>query len=263
MQRGDWCYFEFKLSYNQLSNLANLPSVNVNILTDTTKFGLSNDTNTADNSFSRAIPVIYVAAADVTSQVNQQNVPFNFTDTNITITSVEEISDRDIPIDFEIKGKGHAVVPQSTVTLSYPNKLADQMHLFYLYKVECTTTKGNARCLCDQSVINPYQLSLNPPSANVTSPNITILPNPVDLSANVYDCSASPNPMFCQSLECNITNLAQDDIVKFSAKFKLWSKTLRQPNKTQINFISKFLFSANQSTYLVDSLGNPFLVTIH
>nr|XP_026694499.1 integrin alpha-L isoform X3 [Ciona intestinalis] len=257
MQRGQWCYFELKLSYNQLTNIGNIPRVLVNILADTKKFGLSNDTNPSDNSFQSTTPVIYVAAADVTSQVNLQNIPFNFTDTNVTITSVEEIADRDIPIDFEIKGKGHAVVPESTITLHYPNKIGDLMHLFYLYKVDCLTTGGNARCVCDTSIVNPYQLSLDPPNVNITTPNVTILPNPDNLSAGTYDCSGPSLPGYCQSLKCNISNLAQDDVVKFSAKFKLWSKTLRQQNKTQIDFVTTFLFSANKSAYLVDAQGNP------
>ena len=40
-------------------------------------------------------------------------------------------------IKFQIIGRGYSNVPQSTFSISYPNKLADEFYLLYLYDYSC------------------------------------------------------------------------------------------------------------------------------
>lgn len=41
---------------------------------------------------------------------------------------------------LQIKGLGYANTPLSKLTYTFPSKLSDYQHLFYLYKVDCSSS---------------------------------------------------------------------------------------------------------------------------
>nr|CAB3257102.1 integrin alpha-1 [Phallusia mammillata] len=255
MQENDWCSFVIKFSTSSLKDRGNIGNVQISVEAKTASVNQT-DVDTSNNLRSNNYDVVYTSAADLAKRLVPDEARFNFTTTNDTVVSVQEVGNgsADLTIQYEVQGLGYANIPVSTLSLDFPSKLNNITHLLYPFKVDCVPSSSTTKCACDQTLINPYQLSLDPRNENNTNgSNVTMYPNPVPFTQPInFDCSdSSTDKSHCESLVCNINNLGELDKITFTVKFRLWTKALNFENLNDTIFKSMITHDTSPSTFIV------------
>lgn len=267
MRPNAWCYFEFNLVTNKLRNSGSLTNFVVNLTASTSDSSSSSvEQNPADNSWGKNPEIIYRSDLTLTKKSVDIEIPFNETEGSENITSVMEIGGNtpSVAMDFEIKGDGHSNIPLSQVTLTWPSETASGDPLLYLYRVDCNPSSGNknTKCSCDQTKINTYELTQEPPNANNTNgTSVPFVQSDVPIAINTSDCFDRKNASVkskCGTIVCNITNLGASEKLEFSALFRLWTASIlfNGSNIQQHEFRSRLEVDTTLSPLIINRDGH-------
>lgn len=239
------------------------------------------DRHREDNQVFLGIPINVEINLVLSGNSNPPLVVHNSSSSSSALTRLK-MSEADIGPEiyhtYQLQNRGPSTISDIALIILWPTKSSDGRYLLYLVDEPITSEKVRCKASSDD-VINPlglrylrggpavgpttnstYQDSLNPTRYRrqaITNPDAEAQVPTTTVDTSILERQLTCGPTQCNRFECNVINLAHDEIAIIKIRSRLYEETMNYLSLREFDISSKLIAQVKSLPYNVSSQHMP------